>query len=155
MRLRTTCGVSFPGLSDRDLFEDEPSLQAFLAGPLAPKLEHSSEKSIKQFDVVDDLSKITQGPKILSQSYVIALKIRKEVKMNNVKEIMNGVISAILIATGYVVLWCGIICLSGNSVGNMADETGGILMCSMGCLIFSVILIGSGIAWYYIVKPKS
>ena len=44
------------------LFEDEPSLQAFLAGPLAPKLEHSSEKSIKQFDVVDDLSKITRGP---------------------------------------------------------------------------------------------
>ena len=75
--------------------------------------------------------------------------------MNNTKEIMNGVISAILIATGYVVLWCGIGCLIANSVGNMADKTGGLLMCAIGCLIFSVIMIGSGIAWYYIVKPKS
>ncbi len=75
--------------------------------------------------------------------------------MNNIQEVMNGVISGILIATGYVVLWCGIGCLIGNSVGNTADTTGGILMCGVACLIFSVILIGSGIAWYYIVKPKS
>ncbi len=74
--------------------------------------------------------------------------------MNNIKEIMNGVISAILIATGYIVLLCGIGCLIGSSVGNMADETGGMLACTMGCLILAVILIGSGIAWYYIVKPK-
>ncbi len=74
--------------------------------------------------------------------------------MNNVKEIMNGVISAILIATGYIVLLCGLGCLIGYTVGNMADKTGSMLMCSMGCLILAVILIGSGIAWYYIVKPK-
>ncbi len=73
----------------------------------------------------------------------------------NIKEIMNGAISAILIATGYIVLWCGIGCLIGNSVGNLADENGGMLMCAMGCLIFSVILIGSGIAWYYIVTSVS
>jgi len=66
--------------------------------------------------------------------------------MNNTKEIMNGVISAILIATGYIVLWCGIGCLIGYSFGNKADETGSMLMCTMGCLILSAILMGSGIA---------
>ncbi len=74
--------------------------------------------------------------------------------MNNFKEITNGVISGILIATGYIVLWCGIGCLIFNSVGNAADLTGGTLMCGIACLIFSGILIGSGIAWYNIVKPK-
>lgn len=86
---------------------------------------------------------------------MIVLKINKEVEMNNTKEIMNGGISAILIATGYIVLWCGIGCLIGYRVGNQADNTSGMLMCIMGCLIFSVILIGSGIAWYYTTKPKS
>ncbi len=75
--------------------------------------------------------------------------------MNSIKEIMNGVISAILIAIGYIALWCGIMCLIMNSVGSEIDITGGILGCAYGCLMFSVILIGSGIAWYYIVKPKS
>ncbi len=79
--------------------------------------------------------------------------------MNNIKEIMNGGICAILIAVGYIGLWCGIACLIWNNVGNLAYKNGGILMCNtwqaMVCLIFSVILIGSGIAWYNIVKPKS
>lgn len=44
------------------LFEDDSSLQAFLKGPLAPKLGHSSESSVKQFTVVQDLTKITRGP---------------------------------------------------------------------------------------------
>jgi hypothetical protein len=44
------------------LFKDEAALQAFLESPLAPKLERSREKSIKQFRVVEDLSKITRGP---------------------------------------------------------------------------------------------
>ena len=74
--------------------------------------------------------------------------------MNNVKEVMNGVISAILIAVGYIVLWCGIGCLIGYSMANHADDSDMMLNCSMGCLIFSVILMASGIAWYYIVKPK-
>ena len=74
--------------------------------------------------------------------------------MNSFKEITNGVISGILIATGYIVLWCGIGCLIGNSFGNTVDQNGGMLMCAVGCLIYSVILIGSGIAWYNIVKPK-
>ncbi len=75
--------------------------------------------------------------------------------MNSIKEIMNGVISAILIAIGYIALWCGIMCLIMNSVGNTEFMNGGILGCAYGCLMFSVILIGSGIAWYFIVKPKS
>jgi membrane protein DedA with SNARE-associated domain len=76
--------------------------------------------------------------------------------MNKIAEIMNGALSAILIAIGYAALWCGIFCLIGWGVGdNSADMFGGIQMCAMGCLIFSVILLGSGIAWYYIVKSKS
>ncbi len=75
--------------------------------------------------------------------------------MNNTKEIMNGAISAILIATGYIVLWCGIGCLIGYNMANQADNTDMMLMCSMGCLIFSAILISSGIAWYYIMKPRT
>ncbi len=44
------------------LFEDDSSLDAFLASPLAPKLEQSRESSVKQFEVVDDLSTVTRGP---------------------------------------------------------------------------------------------
>ncbi len=67
---------------------------------------------------------------------------------------MKGGISAILIAVGYVVLWCGIICLIMSATG-MADEPTSILQCGVACLVFAAILIGSGIAWYYIVKPKA
>lgn len=44
------------------LFENDSALQAFLESPLAPKLEHSREKSIKQFEVVEEVSLITRGP---------------------------------------------------------------------------------------------
>jgi hypothetical protein len=44
------------------LFEDDSSLNAFLSSPLGPKLEQSSESSVKQFEVVDDLSTVTRGP---------------------------------------------------------------------------------------------
>ncbi len=67
---------------------------------------------------------------------------------------MKGGISAILIAVGYVVLWCGILCLIGSATG-MADEPRSILWCSVGCFVFAAILMGSGIGWYYIVKPKA
>ncbi len=73
---------------------------------------------------------------------------------NSIGDIMKGGISAILIALGYVVLWCGIICLIMLATG-MADESTMILWCGVSCLVFAVILIGSGIAWYYIVKPKA
>jgi membrane protein DedA with SNARE-associated domain len=76
--------------------------------------------------------------------------------MNKIAEITNGALSAILMAIGYAVLWCGIFCLIGYKVGaNFADKAGGLQSCAMGCLMFSVIIIGSGIAWYYIVKPKA
>ncbi len=75
--------------------------------------------------------------------------------MSNIAEIMNGGISAILIALGYVLLLCGIFCLIGYAVGGtMTGESGNMLMCVMGCLVFGPILIGSGVAWYYIVRPK-
>ncbi len=47
------------------LFEDEASVQAYLDGPLAagvishPALSHFS---VKQFDVMEDLTEVTRGP---------------------------------------------------------------------------------------------
>ena len=73
---------------------------------------------------------------------------------NNIGDIMKGGISAILIAVGYVVLWCGIICLIMSATG-MADDPESIIWCRNACLVFAAILIGSGIGWYYIVKPKA
>ena len=66
---------------------------------------------------------------------------------------MKGGISAILIAVGYIVLLCGIFCLIGSATG-MADGPTGILWCGVSCVVLAAILMGSGIAWYYIVKPK-
>ncbi len=74
--------------------------------------------------------------------------------MNNIGDIMTGGISAILIAVGYIVLLCGIACLIWSATGNTDTHTD-ILGCGFGCLFFSAILMGSGIAWYYIVKPKA
>ncbi len=73
--------------------------------------------------------------------------------MNSIGDIMKGGISAILIALGYVLLWCGIFCLIGSATG-MANGQG-ILWCGVACVVFATILTGSGIAWYYIVKPKA
>lgn len=47
------------------MFEDEASVKAFLEGPLAAKVTSHpalSDFSVKQFDVMDDVSKITRGP---------------------------------------------------------------------------------------------
>jgi hypothetical protein len=74
--------------------------------------------------------------------------------MNNIGDIMKGGISAILISLGYVVLWCGILCLIWSATGT-ADTPADIRWCGVGCLVFTAILMGSGIAWYYIVKPKA
>ena len=74
--------------------------------------------------------------------------------MNDIGNIMKGGISAILIAVGYLVLLCGIICLIMAGTG-MADMPTSILWCGVGCLVFAAILMGSGIGWYYIVKPKA
>ncbi len=74
--------------------------------------------------------------------------------MNSIGDVMKGGISAILIALGYVVLWCGIVCLILSATG-MADEPTMILWCGVSCLVFAAILMGSGVAWYYIVKPKA
>ncbi len=73
--------------------------------------------------------------------------------MNNIGDIMKGGISAILIAVGYVVLWCGILCLIMSATG-MADEPQEILWCGWGCLVLGAIQLVSGIIWYNIVKSK-
>ena len=74
--------------------------------------------------------------------------------MNSIGDIMKGGISAILIAVGYVVLWCGILCLIWLATGT-TDEPTQMLWCGVSCLVFAAILMDSGIAWYYIVKPKA
>ena len=47
------------------LFDDEPSLQAFLEGPLAAAISNHpalSNMSVKRFDVMDGITAITRGP---------------------------------------------------------------------------------------------
>jgi hypothetical protein len=47
------------------MFKDEASLKAYLDGPLAAGvISHPalSDFSVKQFEVMDDLSKVTRGP---------------------------------------------------------------------------------------------
>jgi hypothetical protein len=47
------------------LFEDEPSCAAFLAGPLAAAVKSAPflrELSIKQFEVMTEVTEITRGP---------------------------------------------------------------------------------------------
>jgi hypothetical protein len=47
------------------LFEDKDSVQAYLEGPIVAGLKAHpalSEISVKQFDVVEDLTAITRGP---------------------------------------------------------------------------------------------
>ena len=73
--------------------------------------------------------------------------------MNNISDIMKGGVSAILIGVGYVVLWCGILCLIGSATGMMTGEN--MTGCDWGCLVMGAILMVSGIAYYNIVKPKS
>ena len=76
--------------------------------------------------------------------------------MNSISDIMKGKVSAMLIALGYVLVWCGIFCLIGSAIGGAAaDLPFNLLWCGWGCLLMGAIQIGSGIAWYYIVKPKS
>ncbi len=74
--------------------------------------------------------------------------------MNSIGDIMKGGISAILISIGYIVAWCGVICVIMQAAGGM-DMSTNILWCGVACLVFAAIMIGSGIGWYYIVKPKA
>ena len=47
------------------LFEDEASVNAYLAGPIAAQVTSHpalSDFSVKQFDVMDNQTKVTRGP---------------------------------------------------------------------------------------------
>jgi len=47
------------------LFDDESSLQAYLTGPLAAQVKSHpalSDMSVKQFDLMEDITAITRGP---------------------------------------------------------------------------------------------
>ena len=76
--------------------------------------------------------------------------------MNPIGDVMKGGISAILIAVGYIVLWCGILCLIMSAFGSTDDmDMESIRWCGVMCLVFTVILMGSGFAFYNKVKPKT
>lgn len=60
-----------------------------------------------------------------------------------VGDIVKGVVPAIWISLGLVVLLCAIICTIGAFSG-----MGPILRCAMGCYIFGGILVASGYVWY-------
>jgi hypothetical protein len=97
---------------------------------------------------------------MLVQLYTLAVRYQiatKEVDMNGIGDVMKGGISAILISLGYVLLQCGIFCLIGFAMGGTmgAGDPKSILWCGSFCIILGLIQIGSGIAWYNIVKPKS
>ncbi len=79
--------------------------------------------------------------------------VKKEVEMNNIGDVMKGGISAILLAVGYVVLWCGTLCLIMSATGSTDDQTD-IGWCGAMCLFAAAILMGSGFTFYKIVKPK-
>ncbi len=75
--------------------------------------------------------------------------------MNSIGDVMKGSISGILIAFGYILLLCGIFCLIWSATGTSAGTTFSPFGCGMGCAVAAAILMGSGIGWYYIVKPKA
>ena len=75
--------------------------------------------------------------------------------MDSIGNIMKGGISAILIALGYVLLLCGIFCLIGTTFNGQMANGEWMLWCGVSCVVFGAIQMGSGVAWYYIVKPKA
>lgn len=53
------------------LFDDESSLEAYLAGPIVAKLKSNpaiSDISMKQFDVLDKLTQVTHGPIVFKET---------------------------------------------------------------------------------------
>lgn len=73
--------------------------------------------------------------------------------MNNVAATMHGTIIAFLIIAGYLLLWCGVICL----IWSFADDTGDgadLRWCAVMCLVLSAIQFGSGFGWYTVVRRR-
>ncbi len=64
--------------------------------------------------------------------------------------IFRATISGIWIAIGSVILVCGAGCLIAVAAGNSS-----ILWCGVGCGVGGPALIGAGVAWYYLFRPKS
>ena len=61
-----------------------------------------------------------------------------------VGDIIKGVVPAIWISVGLVVLLCAIFC----TIGAFTGMGSAILRCAVGCYIFGGILIASGYIWY-------
>jgi hypothetical protein len=59
-------------------------------------------------------------------------------------DITKGVVPAIWISLGLIVLLCAILC----TMGMFSGMGTAILECTVGCYIFGGILIASGYVWY-------
>ncbi len=64
-------------------------------------------------------------------------------------DILRATMSGIWIALGSIVLLCGVGCLIASAAG-----AEGILWCGVGCALGGPTLIGAGVAWYYMFKPR-
>ena len=69
-------------------------------------------------------------------------------------DMLRAGVSSLWIGLGGLALWCGLICLIMGGTG-MGDDSSSILECGGGCVMFSVLLIGSGVAWYRWVRPSA
>ncbi len=65
-------------------------------------------------------------------------------------EIFRATISGIWVALGSSVLVCGVACLIATAAGNTS-----ILWCGVGCALGGPAMIGAGMAWYYLFRPRS
>ena len=64
-------------------------------------------------------------------------------------DILRATISGIWIALGSIVLLCGVGCLICLATG--CED---ILWCGVGCSIGGPMLVGAGVAWYYVFRPR-
>ncbi len=64
-------------------------------------------------------------------------------------DILRATMSGIWIALGSIVLLCGVGCLIASAAG-----AEGILWCGVGCALVGPTLVGAGVAWYYLFRPR-
>lgn len=69
-------------------------------------------------------------------------------------DMLRAAVSAIWIGLGGIALWCGALCLISSAAGWAGEDTS-IMECGGACVMASVLLIGSGAAWFYLLRPRT
>ncbi len=64
-------------------------------------------------------------------------------------DILRATVGGIWIALGSIVLLCGAGCLIASAAG-----TEDILWCGVGCALGGPMLVGAGVASYYVLRPR-